>query len=812
MPKSTPESEYIKYMSSLQSKIRAEEVGLQSWKGGKRVQIAPIKMSVTDILQAGDKLNKAQKAQNQMVEEYLEKQKVPIPRYDEFGDLIGEFKYHEIPPPDLEDVTVNLPPVTRTRTDRDGNEYEEQIEAGGLLTIPIDEVDRAKTQILERYNADMNTLNREIQEAMKGIEDNEAELLDTNDEIIKARQQRKESLDEIQAIYDRGSAQIYTEPKKGRSKAQRQLIANTTRQRRLFLGENDRIIKQLQNYAGWNRQQIQQFKSQLDELQLQKNDRDTQYQIFISEIDKVATENKKKIQEYKQQLQRMNTGPFGLDRNVDETDVEYAERLQVIANEEFPTARVEEKANQLNKEELREKLSTLFRDRSMIESIVNALDLQTGVYLLNSQFEGFKKFFEKRYGEFNKTVKQPEIMFEIERYFNEQRPAEAIKKQYEQALAVNPRFSKQPSLSSSTELGDYIPPLSSSIELGDPIPPLYSSSSSSSSSSGYVEDPDTGLILPSSIEVEDIPEGEIVSSKQGTIYPIPKPQSNPTILHYFNPSGGQAYLKVAEIRKGSAKPELVVFISPTGKEGSYRSTIFTDSKKDGVLNLLESYLGSKDYYGKYKIDLKTGDAIIPLQKAYKNDILDVFRNSHINLSDPSGLQESYEDGRKILRGLGLKMSDNVESIPTIINFGLVFLLLRKLYLNNILSIQNKHYKKVNGFNNVKVSDTFVEIIQDILNDKNYINKLSQLSNNEREIFDHLLYVAGLHKKLTGGSVADTEKLKKQLEILEGEIAAGNNNILLKKKLFNLLQKMAHYKMISAHGAQKHFKQFEQYFK
>jgi hypothetical protein len=180
--------------------------------------------------------------------------------------------------------------------------------------------------------------------------------------------------------------------------------------------------------------------------------------------------------------------------------------------------------------------------------------------------------------------------------------------------------------------------------------------------------------------------------------------------------------------------------------------------------------------------------------------------------EPTVQKTSKGKDRIILKGLGLKMSDNVETIPTIVNFGLVFLLLRKLYLHNILSIQNNHYKKINGFNNVKVSDTFVSIIQDILNNNNYISKLSHLSSNERELFDHLLYIAGLHKQLNGGSTADYNKLKKQLEVLEGEISSGNNNVALKKQLFNLLQKMTHFKMISSHGAQKHFKQFEEYFK
>ena len=289
-----------------------------------------------------------------------------------------------------------------------------------------------------------------------------------------------------------------------------------------------------------------------------------------------------------------------------------------------------------------------------------------------------------------------------------------------------------------------------------------------------------------------------------TILPEPLPSADDVrVLRFVNPSQDPtkapriAYLKIALVKKKNGPPVVVPFLSASGKKGSFREVNYGLSSENGLKPQLEKILGTSNFIG---FDEKKG--------GLKQLIED------IGLQRDDGYLEQITDskGRPIMKGLGLKMSDNVETIPTIINFGLVFLLLRKLYLNNILSIQNKHYKKVNGFNNVKVSDTFVEIIQDIINEKNYISKLSQLSSNERELFDHLLYIAGLHKKITGGSVADYDKLKKQLEILEGEIAAGNNNILLKKKLFNLLQKMSHYKMISAHGAQKHFKQFEEYFK
>lgn len=808
MPKSTPESDYIKYMATLQSKIRAEEVGLQSWHGAKRVQIAPMKMNIDDTLTAGDKLSKSQKLQTKMLDEYLEKQKGPIIRYDEFGDIIGEFKFHDIPPPELEDVELDLPAVTRTIVDRDGVEYQEELRPAQNIRIPIPNIDDARNQETLRYNNNISAINRDRNDAIQSITALERELLDTNDEIIQAKQIRDQGLKDMQAIYDRDYNRLETGPKKGRSKAQKSLIRVTSEQRKRFLDENDRITNELRGYADFNRQDIKRFKDLLTDLQKLDQDVNEQFNIISSQINKVSKENNDKIKEYESQLKRMNTGAFNIERRADETELEYADRLVAIANEPYPTERNQEKANQLNKEELRENLSTLFRDRSMIEEIVNTLDLGVNdfirnipepVYLLNTQFEGFKDAFVKRFGEFNKNVKVETILDNIARYLERRE----INLDNMQVVPYTRERAQPASAESSIDGSAEVDPSVRTVPRGSTVPSLAGSSfvgprGSVSSAFAYEEDPETGLI-PSSSFVELVEQKESVP----TIEPEPLPnKDNVQTLRFIYPTAeGQprrvAFLKRALVQKDSGPPKVVPFVSDTGLKGSYVEKLYRLDNTHGVKEAITNLLGTANWLGN---DEK------------KNGLQAMMDKIGLEIDNGTTVRTYDRKGALIFKGLGLKMSDSVETIPTIVNFGLIFLLLKKLYLHNTLSIQNKHYKKVNGFNNLKVSDTFVEIIQDILNEKNYISKLSQLSTNEREVLDHLLYVAGLHKQLNGGSTADYNKLKKQLEVLQGEIVSGNNNVGLKKQLFNLLQKMAHYKMISSHGAQKHFKQFEQYFK
>jgi hypothetical protein len=60
--------------------------------------------------------------------------------------------------------------------------------------------------------------------------------------------------------------------------------------------------------------------------------------------------------------------------------------------------------------------------------------------------------------------------------------------------------------------------------------------------------------------------------------------------------------------------------------------------------------------------------------------------------------------------------------------------------------------------------------------------------------------------VTGSSTASLNQLKKDYEVLVGEIEAGNNNEMLKKKLYNLLMKMVHFGALSQIQALKHYKE------
>lgn len=155
-------------------------------------------------------------------------------------------------------------------------------------------------------------------------------------------------------------------------------------------------------------------------------------------------------------------------------------------------------------------------------------------------------------------------------------------------------------------------------------------------------------------------------------------------------------------------------------------------------------------------------------------------------------------------------------IPKIVEFGDVFILLKKLYTENILTIKNKHNKFINGFRDLLVSDIFIDIIFKLIKggtSDNDMNKLfKKLSSDEQIAIGDLMYLAKIHKTHGEGLTKDIDDiridLKKKFIILEGELTAGNDNPKIKKDLFHLVHKMRQYNMISPNELNKYIIQLK----
>ena len=145
-------------------------------------------------------------------------------------------------------------------------------------------------------------------------------------------------------------------------------------------------------------------------------------------------------------------------------------------------------------------------------------------------------------------------------------------------------------------------------------------------------------------------------------------------------------------------------------------------------------------------------------------------------------------------------------------FGKVALNPHQLYYDNILAVHHIGGGRFNGFQNTKVSDAFVAVLLKLLNSEPVSHQDFKMFNvHERELYDNLIHLAGLHKKVEHNLEHTRKGMKQRLELIEGEIGAGNTNIALKQELKQLLHKMAYGGMISHPQARAHLKHLTSHF-
>ena len=174
---------------------------------------------------------------------------------------------------------------------------------------------------------------------------------------------------------------------------------------------------------------------------------------------------------------------------------------------------------------------------------------------------------------------------------------------------------------------------------------------------------------------------------------------------------------------------------------------------------------------------------------------DPVKYAEINASLNEKTQNEYGEGLKH------------QELPKSCKLGKIEVDLNKLFHKNILSIRQKGYK-LNGVKNVSVGDEFVQVIIQLCKGIYPSTKdLNKLGLHEHEIFDSLLHLAGLHKRVEHTADKTIPKLKQRLELIGGEIQAGNTNKSLKDEMRDIVYKLHHLNEITQNAATDYLKQF-----
>ena len=113
---------------------------------------------------------------------------------------------------------------------------------------------------------------------------------------------------------------------------------------------------------------------------------------------------------------------------------------------------------------------------------------------------------------------------------------------------------------------------------------------------------------------------------------------------------------------------------------------------------------------------------------------------------------------------------------------------------------------------MKLSDALAYIIMNIVDGSNVKKSdLHILSPKDKQIYDQLIMMSGLHKTNDHTFDESSTAMKERIRLIEGQITAGNNNKDLLKEAHKLLHGLSKTGVISTTQASKHYKNLSTFF-
>ena len=491
-----------------------------------------------------------------------------------------------------------------------------------------------------------------------------------------------------------------------------------------------------------------------------------------AELVRIQKENSARLKAYEEDLNLLNRGRLNVTREPNESDEDYRQRLFETGQTTINEDDMAKSAELYNRDKLRERVLELVRDTGIISNALKFLD-EDQVFKINQNWSRIKRDFIKVYGFDNLSVKEADLIA-----FFEQEVDPIIE-------AVNK--GKAP------PVGDL---------LGAKPDELREALTS---------------VAVAEVRAPEITEGQLnkMSVKQ--------------LIEWVAINHKDFIGEFATLTTKSIKIKFIIDQGWTEKPTPQVpiTSIFSPPKSPALGSSLARRVYSldemKDELQKYfikirvqelKIIVETADLDARDKSMKKIELMDAVMASrnkedlYMALDELETLEPDFIKSRNYefyprIVGSGLKPITH--DIPNLIEFGKVKISPRKLYYNNTLAIKHKSGHSLAGLPNVQVSEKFVSIIMNLLKgQKPSLKDFTQLDLNEKGIYDTLINIAGLQKEVDNNFGETKQHLKKRLELVEGEIGAGNTNPALKKELHALLGKMAHTGMIGYGDAKKHY--------
>jgi len=540
------------------------------------------------------------------------------------------------------------------------------------------------------------------------------------------------------------------------------------------------INKKIRENKIRQRQIITDFKT--SENKLLENDK-----IIERNTAKIITKQKndrQKLKGYSDTIRALNNGIVNPIQGQNESEDEFLNRLQLMSEiEEDPT-----NAILFNIGEFKKNMKTIINKEWLIESILKSITYHD-VFLINLSFAGFKKKFIEDFGINNNQFVLDDYLFFIQDYFDKKKEPEKKESMSIETQTDEPDKRESMSVETQTDeppIEQPIEPIEYSPEKKKPIDPFNNNRPRKPKTP--IKQPIEQPIEPNresiempifkniTVSVKD--NGVLFENLESQTYLILRPYNKPTPDKRLSSNtvqfslNGVAYTDIT--RSNATKKSFPAELSKI-----LNSANFPPTDKKLLTNAIKS---------------NATKSISDYNKLYK--LLDGYVNQSSSVG--SGLKRR-KNKLKIDKGKTLKEVDKY------CHFGRLVLLLNKLYYQNILSVKDKNNVNVQGIPNRKVSDAFVNILMKICSDNDVSSSdIEKLDEDELILYSVLIAKAKLSKDFTIDIKKSISVLKKKLELIEGEIQAGNNNLELKKQLYDVVFKLSNIGVISISSARKYY--------
>ena len=502
------------------------------------------------------------------------------------------------------------------------------------------------------------------------------------------------------------------------------------------------------------RREILQVEGQIARLRIAMNrtarDIDTHYDLELSRLHEGVAEhnalvsmkkqrNAEAILAYQHQLNLLNSGAFKTEKQPNETEEEYYERLRQNAEEVIPADQLEQAESKILTE-FRKRIQELTKDAVKIDQISNSLTPEDK-YQLIKIWKLVKERYNRAYGLTNKTIDAETIVaflnglvYGIEE--SGQLPS-AVQGVISQIREEGVEALQEGELIITPYVGDNMVMVQRSNISGQP--PLY--------------------------------------IKAVVINPSARNDGGYALLYSFSGEQGTFKQYFAGGKEGGVPEDR----KEGGRGGKSNDEI---KQKTGIttndLNKLVGYT-----FGGFN------PSVVAKRLAMKYRLTAV-PVSETNQS-PYKTSTRHDAKEHIQYGLGIARANE----PKLVQFGNVMLSLPNLKYKNILSVRTHLGKTIGGTPNIKITPKMTSIILNLLEHIQPTHEeLNRLSANERQLYDRLVYLGKLHTQLPQTSDKSINELKKRLKLLEGEINIGNDSPQISSEIKHILKCLRDFNVIS----------------